>query len=60
MNASHIRLSVALQEANAACLLQAGRVHGFSDFVGDSEWEDDVDDLLRDATATAGPGGFED
>ena len=59
MNAWHIRLSVALQKGNAACLLQAGRVRGFADFVGDSDWKDDVDDLLRDAAATAGLGGFE-
>ena len=39
--------------------LQAGRVCGFVDFVGDFDWEDDVDDLLRDAAATAGFGEFE-
>ena len=59
LNAWHTRLSVALQKGNAKCLLQAGRVRGFADFVGDSDWEDDVDDLLRDAAATAGFGGFE-
>ena len=59
LNAWHTRLSVALQKGNAACLLQAGRVRGFADFVGDSsDWEDDVD-LLRDAAATAGFGAFE-
>jgi hypothetical protein len=59
LNAWHTRLSVALQKGNAKCLLQAGRVRGFADFVGDSDWDDDVDDLLRDAAATAGFGGFE-
>ena len=37
----------------------ACRVRGFADFAGDSDWEDDVEDLLRDAAATAGFGGFE-
>ena len=59
LNAWHTRLSVALQKGNAKCLLQAGRVRGHADFVGDSDWKDDVDDLLRDAAATAGFGGFE-
>ena len=59
LNAWHTRLSVALQKGNAKCLLQAGRVRGLADFVGDSDWKDDVDDLLRDAAATAGFGGFE-
>ena len=59
LNAWHTRLSVALQKGNAKCLLQAGRVRGFADFVGDSDWNDDVDDLLRDAAATAGFGGLE-
>ena len=34
LGAWHARLSVALQKANAACLLQAGRVRGAEDFVG--------------------------
>ena len=38
---------------------EVGRVRGFADFVGDSDWEDDVDDLLRDVAATAGHEGFE-
>ena len=59
LNAWHTRLSVALQKGNAKCLLQAGRVRGHADFVGDSDWNDDVDDLLRDAAATAGFGGLE-
>ena len=59
LNAWHPRLSVALQKGNAKCLLQAGRVRGHADFVGDSDWNDDVDDLLRDAAATAGFGGLE-
>ena len=58
LNAWHSRLSIALQKGNAKCLLQAGRVRGLADFVGDSDWEDDVDDLLRDAAATTGFGGF--
>ena len=58
LNASHTRLSVALQKGNAACLLQAGRVWNDADFVGGSGWEDDVEDLLRDAAAAAGAAGF--
>ena len=57
LNAWHSRLSVALQKGNAKCLLQAGRVRGFADIVGDSDWEDDVEDLQREAAATAGFGG---
>ena len=59
LNAWHTRLSVALQKGNATCVLQAGRVRGFADFVGDSDWEEDIDDLLREAAAAAGWGGFE-
>ena len=58
LNAWHTRLSVALQKGNAACLLQAGRVRNGADFVGGSGWEDDVEDLLRDAAAAAGAAGF--
>ena len=58
LNAWHTRLSVALQKGNAKCLLQAGRVRGLADFVGDSDWDDDVEDLLRDAATTAGFGGL--
>ena len=58
LHAWHSRLSIALQKGNAKCLLQAGRVRGLADFVGDSDWNDDVDDLLRDAAATTGFGGF--
>ena len=58
LNAWHTRLSVALQKGNAACLLQAGRVRGAADLTGDSGWEDDVEDLLRDAAAAAGVGGL--
>ena len=57
LNAWHSRLSLALQKGDAKCLLQAGQVRGFADFVGDSDWEDDVEDLLREAAATAGFGG---
>ena len=58
LNAWHIHLSVALQKGNAKWLLQAGRVRGFADLAGDSDWEDDVDGLLRDVAATAGYGGL--
>ena len=59
LNAWHTRLSVALQKGNAACLLQAGKVRCAADFVGASGWEEDVEDLLRDAAAAAGVGGLE-
>ena len=59
LNAWHTRLSVALQKGNAACLLQAGRVRGAADFVGESGWDEDIEDLLRDAAAAAGAGGLE-
>ena len=58
MNAWHTRLSVALQKGNAACLLQAGRIRGAADFAGASGWEEDVEDLLREAAAAAGVGGL--
>ena len=45
-------------KGNAACVLQAGRVRGFADFVGDFDWEEDIDDLLREAAAAAGWDGF--
>ena len=47
LGAWHARLSVALQKANAACLLQAGRRRGAEDFVEGQcwpGWEEDVDD----------------
>ena len=53
LNAWHTRL-----KGNAKCLLQAGRVRGYADFVGDSDWDDDVEGLLRDAAANAGFGGL--
>lgn len=56
LGAWHCRLSVALQKNNAACLLQAGRLRGAADFAGSTVWEDDIDDLLRDAEAFAGAG----
>ena len=57
LNAWHTRLSVALQKGNAACLLQAGRVRSAADFADSSGWEDDIEDLLRDAAAAADVGG---
>ena len=51
------RLSVALQRANATCLLQAGRFRGAADFAGETGWEDDIDDLLRAAAAFVAAGG---
>ena len=54
LNAWRTRLSVAPQKGNAKCLLQAGRVRGLAGFVGDSDWEDDVEYLLRHTAATAG------
>ena len=62
LGAWHARLSVALQKANAACLLQAGRVRGAEDFVGGHcwpGWEEDVEDLLRDAAAAAAAGNLD-
>ena len=59
LNAWHTRLSIPLQKGNAACLLQAVRVRGAADFVGDSGWDKDIEDLLRDAAAAAGAGGLE-
>ena len=56
LNAWHTRLSVALQKANAACLLQAGRVRGCADRGGDTGREEDIDDVQRDAAAAAGLG----
>ena len=56
LNAWQTRLSVALQKGNAACILQAGRVRGSADLGGDSGWEEDIEDLLRDAAAGAGMG----
>ena len=61
LGAWHARLSVALQKSNAACLLQAGRVRWAEDFVEGHcwpGWEEDVDDLLRDAAAAAAAGNF--
>ena len=59
LNAWHTRLPAALQKGNAACLLQAGRVRHAADLTGESGWEEDIDDLLRDAAAAAAGGGFE-
>ena len=52
----HARLSVALQKANAACILQTDQVRGAEDGGGGHGWpgwEEDVEDLLRDAAAAA-------
>ena len=59
LNAWQTRVSVALQKGNAALLLHTGRVRSAADFVGASGWEEDVEDLLRDAAAAAGVGGLE-
>ena len=59
LNAWFTRLSVALQKNNAACVLQAGRVRGSADLGGESGWEEDIDDLLREAAAAAGWSDFE-
>ena len=59
LGAWHCRLSVALQKGNAACLLQAGKLRGAADFAGDTGWEADLDDLLREAAAFAAAGGME-
>ena len=59
LGAWHARLSIALQKGNAACVLQAGRIRGAEDFAGDSGWEEDIDDLLRDAAAAAAAGWVE-
>ena len=59
LGACHARLSVALQKANAACILQAGQVRGAEDVGGGHGWpgwEEDVEDLLRDAAAAASAG----
>ena len=59
LGAWHTRLSVASQKANAACILQAGQVRGAEDVGGGHGWpgwEEDVEDLLRDAAAAAAAG----
>ncbi|MEC9232484.1 MAG: hypothetical protein VX403_01080 [Planctomycetota bacterium] len=53
LGAWHGRLSVALQKANAACVLQAGQVRGSADLAGETGWDEDVENLLRDAAAAA-------
>ena len=55
----HGRLSVALQRPNAACLLQAGRVRGVADLPGATGWEEDIEELLRNAAAFAAAGGVD-
>ena len=51
---------MALQKANTACLLQAWRVRGAADFAGHAAagWEEDLEDLLREAAAAASAGNF--
>ena len=53
LNAWQTHPSVALQKANATRILQAGRVRGSADLSGDTGWEEDIEDLLRDAAAAA-------
>ena len=53
LGAWHAHLSVALQKGNAACVLQAGALRGAADFGGATGWEEEFDDLLRDAAAFA-------
>ena len=50
------RFARAVQKGNAACLLQAGRVRGSADLLGDTGWEEDIEDLLQEAAAGAGLG----
>ena len=58
LGAWHTRLSVALQKGNAACVLQAGALRGAADLGGATGWEEEFDDLLRDAAAfAAAPAG---
>ena len=59
LGAWHARLSIVLQKGNAACVLQAGRIRGAEDMAGETGWEGDIDDLLRDAAAAAAAGGVE-
>ena len=59
LNAWHTRLSVALQKNHAASILQAGGVRGSADLGGESGWEEDIDDFLREAAAAAGWSDFE-
>ena len=59
LGAWHGRLSVALQKGNAACLLQAGRVRDAGDLAGGGGWEEDLEDLLRDAAAAAAAGNLD-
>ena len=57
LNAWHVRPSVALQNASAACPIQAGRVRNDADFVGGYGWEEDIAGLVRDAAAGVDAGG---
>ena len=53
--------TAASSSPKAACLLPAGRVRGAEDFVEGHcwpGWEEDVEDLLRDAAAAAAAGNF--
>ena len=42
-----------MQKGNAACVLQAGALRGVADLGGETGWEEEFDDLLRDAAAFA-------
>ena len=53
LGAWHARLSVALRKGNATCVLQAGALRGAADLGGATGWEEDFEDLLRDATVFA-------
>ena len=59
LGAWYCRLSCALQKANATSILQAGRVADGAGFGGATGWEEDPDDLLRQAAAYAAAGGTE-
>ena len=44
-------------ERNAACLLQTGKVRNDTDLAGETGWEEDIEDPLRDAAAAAATEG---
>ena len=56
--AEAISASTSLTEiaATEQLSLQAGRLRGPADFAGDTGWEENVDDLLREAAAAAAAG----
>ena len=59
LGAWHCRLSAVLQKGNAACVLEAGRIRDGADLAGDCGWEEDLEDLLRQAAAFAAAGGLD-